>query len=400
MRPRYKKNKISFEEILIDKKVITNNESYERLETPISEINIAKVALVVLIIFFVLFGRIFYLSVVKGQENYIISERNRLRYILIKAPRGVIYDRYNKPIVSNKTSLSLILLPRDYYQSQQEQNIDIIDQVAQIFEIPSQDLSKIVGKIGPSSYEPVLIKTNINSTEARLFEAKIKEIDRMGFHLIEDYNRSYYDPLAFSHIVGYIGRMDEEESKKFPDYPIADLVGKFGLESKYEKYLHGISGKKMLEVDARLKMSPELGIIEPKSGNRVVTTIDRDLQKFLYEAMIKTTEKLKLSKASAIMTNPKTGEVLAMVSIPSMDVEAFSTGSPKEVIQKTINDKNNPFINRIISGLYAPGSTIKPLVALAALKEKLIDPLDKIRAGESIIIPNPYNPDKPAIFRD
>jgi penicillin-binding protein 2 len=100
------------------------------------------------------------------------------------------------------------------------------------------------------------------------------------------------------------------------------------------------------------------------------------------------------------MANPKTGEILAMVSIPSINADAFSSGSPKNIIQETLTSKFNPFINRAISGLYSPGSTIKPLVALAALMEKTINPEDNIKDVDAIVIPNKYNPDKPSIFKD
>jgi penicillin-binding protein 2 len=194
--------------------------------------------------------------------------------------------------------------------------------------------------------------------------------------------------------------MNDEDIKSNPNYPIADLIGKYGVETQYEKYLHGLSGKKMMEVDASSKLNPELGIINPIPGNRLVTTIDKELQQFLYDAMLKSVNKLGLNKATAIMTNPKTGEVLAMVSIPSIDAEAFSTGAPKSVINATLTNRYNPFINRAISGLYSPGSTIKPLVALAALMENTINPEDNIKDQDAVVIPNKYNPSKPSIFKD
>jgi len=235
---------------------------------------------------------------------------------------------------------------------------------------------------------------------ARLFESDIKESNRLGFYIIEDYMRSYSDPEAFTHVIGYTGKMSESDVEKYPQYPIADLIGKYGLESKYEKYLHGLSGKKMMEVDARSKINPELGILNPQPGNRLVTTIDKELQQFLYDALARSIEKLGLKKGTALMTNPKTGEVLAIVSFPSINAEAFSSGSPRNIIESTLTNKYNPFINRAISGLYSPGSTIKPLVAVGALMENLINPEDNIKDVDAIIIPNKYNPDKPAVFKD
>ncbi|MDD4784370.1 MAG: penicillin-binding transpeptidase domain-containing protein [Candidatus Pacebacteria bacterium] len=400
MKKRYTSSNLSLEEILVDKHAKTYEENFEKLERPISDGNVLKFFIFSLLCVLTIFGRIFYLNIIKGNENYLISEKNRTRYILIKAPRGIIYDRYHNAIVSNKTSLSLILLPRDFFDVTTQNKDLLIKQISSIFNLDIVELQSILNKIDEFSYEPILIKTNIDTDMARLFESDIKSTDRLGFYIIEDYTRAYSDAHAFTHVFGYTGRMSEDDIKTYPQYPIADLIGKYGLESKYEKYLHGLSGKQMMEVDARSKINPELGIINPKPGNRLVTTIDKELQQFLYEALLRTANKLGLKKGTALMTNPKTGEILAMVSIPAINAEAFSSGSPKNVIQETLTNKFNPFINRAISGLYSPGSTIKPLVALAALMEKTINPEDNIKDSDAIIIPNKYNPDKPSIFKD
>ena len=400
MKNYLKNSKISFEEVLVDRHAKNFNDDFQRLEEPLSELNILKFFVFCIVCLLILFGRIFYLNILKGNANYLISENNRIRYVLIKAPRGVIYDRYHKAIVSNKTSLSLILLPRDFLDKKINSLDTRINTISNIFGLEKEELEKILAKIDQSSYEPILIKTNITSDMARVFESDIKEADRLGFYVIEDYMRSYSDSNAFTHVTGYIGRMNDDDIKNNPSYPIADLIGKYGIETQYEKYLHGLSGKKMMEVDASSKLNPELGIINPVPGNRLITTIDKELQQFLYDAVLKSVNKLGLHKATAIMTNPKTGEVLAMVSIPSIDADAFSSGAPKSVINETLNNKYNPFINRAISGLYSPGSTIKPLVALAALMEKTVNPEDNIKDVDAIVIPNKYNPSKPSIFKD
>ncbi len=401
MRKNSKKfNSLSFEEILVDKKAKLYNDDFQKLETPISELNVLKFFIFSCICIIILFGRVFYLNIIKGEENYLISENNRTRYILIKAPRGVIYDRYHKAIVANTTSLSLILVPRDFFEKKDGDINHVISYISSVFEISKDDLNKIIKQINEYSYEPILIKTNVTSDMARLFESDIKESNRFGFYIIEDYTRSYADAEAFTHVVGYTGHMNDKDIERYPQYPIADIIGKYGLESKYENYLHGSSGKEMMEVDAMSQINPELGVLKPKPGDRLITTLDKDLQQFVYDALARTINKLGLKKGTALMSNPKTGEILAMVSFPSIDAEAFSSGSPVNVIQKTLNNKYNPFINRAISGLYSPGSTIKPLVAIGALMEKLIDPELEIKDVDAIIIPNKYNPDKPAVFKD
>ena len=114
MKRPLKNSKIAFEEILVDRHAKSFSDDFQRLEAPLSEVNILKFFVFTFVCILILFGRVFYLNIIKGNENYLNSENNRMRYILIKAPRGVIYDRYHNAIVSNKTSLSLIVLPRDF----------------------------------------------------------------------------------------------------------------------------------------------------------------------------------------------------------------------------------------------------------------------------------------------
>ncbi len=399
MRNYHKKPKIDIEEVLMDRRALNKeNEVLEKLETPVETKNIFFVFLSIMVCVIILYGRVFYLDIIKGQFFYQLSETNRLRYTPIKAPRGIIFDRYGKALVENKMTLSLILSPQDLFSNTNKDNL--ITEVANIFGLSSEDIQKKYTHLNSFSFEPILLKTNISTDEARIFESEIKEEDRKGFYLVEDYSRRYVDPEAFSHILGYIGKMDEEDVANNPEYPISDVLGKMGLEKYYEKYLHGTSGKKLIEVDAKAHMNPNLGEESPQAGNNIYTTIDKDMQIELYKDLSNAVKGLGIHKAAGLIINPKTGEVLSLVSLPAIDVNVLTNGSPKKTIEAMMTDKYMPFINRIISGLYAPGSTIKPLVAMAALEEKTVDPNKKIVDEDALIVPNPYDPEHPATFRD
>lgn len=396
---RYSKPKIDIEEVLMDRRALSDeDQQLERLETAVEPKNIFMVFVVVLFFFVVLYGRVFFLEIIQGNFFYKLSEVNRLRYIPIKAPRGIIFDRYGKPLVENKMTLSLILTPQDLNNNKNKDALVL--QVASIFNLLPADIEKKYLNLNSYSFEPILLKTNVSNDEARIFESETKEEERAGFYLVEDYSRFYEHPEAFSHVLGYIGKMDDKEISENPLYPISDVMGKMGLEKYYEKYLHGVSGKKLLEVDAKSKINPNLGEESPHSGNNVMTTIDKDLQIEMYEVLKAAAEKLKINKAAGLAINPRTGEVLALVSLPSIDANALTSGSPRKTIEAMMTNKFQPFINRVISGLYAPGSTIKPLMAMAGLEEDLVDPNKQYKDENALIVPNPYDPEHPAIFRD
>jgi len=295
-------------------------------------------------------------------------------------------------------AMSLILSPQDLATNINKEKV--ILQIAAIFNLLPADIESKYLNLSSFSFEPVLLKTNVTTDEARIFESETKEEERKGFYLVEDYSRAYVNSNAFSHVLGYVGKMDSEDITDNPDYPISDVLGKMGLEKYYESYLHGFSGKKLIEVDSKSHLNPNLGEESPKPGNSVYTTIDKDLQIELYNDLFSAVQKLGINKAAGIILNPKTGEVLSLVSLPSIDVNALTSGSPKKTIDEMMTNKYMPFINRAISGLYAPGSTIKPLVAMAALEEGTIDPNKVIKDEDALIVPNKYDPEHPAIFRD
>jgi len=399
MQAKYKKPKIDVEEVLMDRRALNKErETLEKLETPISAKNIFVAFLVVCVCLCVLYARVFYLNIIKGNFFYQLSETNRLRYIPIKAPRGIIFDRYGKPLVENSLTLSLILSPQDILQNPNKDAVAL--KVANIFNLSFNDIQTKYNSHKLLSFEPILLKTNVLLEEARKFESEITEQERKGFYLVEDYSRYYEDPEAFSHVLGYTGRMDSTDIKNNPQYPISDIIGKMGLETYYERYLHGVSGKKLIEVNAQSEMNPNLGEISAKPGNNLITTIDKDLQIELYKDLKTTITNLHINKGAGLAINPKTGEVLALVSFPSINVNILTKGAPRIDIDKMTNNIYMPFINRVISGLYAPGSTIKPLVAMAALQEHTIDPNKTIVDEDAIIVSNPYDKNHPSKFHD
>lgn len=389
------KNIIEPEEILLEEKNDKEN-SFGRLEWAIKPTYLKTVFWLSLLAFIIIFGRVFYLEAIQGDFYAQRAENNRLRYYFVNAPRGIIYDRYNKPLVSNISSYSLIMVPPDLPRDKDSKD-KAIKEVSEIFNLETSEITQHLTK-DVISLEPVLLKTNLEIEEVRKFETQM--LSASGFEIVQDTSRYYPYAEAMAHLVGYVGKMSEEDIKKYPNYPLTSVIGKTGLESYYENYLEGSFGKRLIEVDASYKIIKDLGTQEPISGNDLITTIDKDLQIKLYETLKQYSDDLDLKGAVGIVLNPLNGEVLALASLPSFDPNVMTKGSPQAIIESYLNNQNHPLFNRTISGLYHPGSTIKPLMAVAALEEHIIDPKKEIYDEGEIVIVSPYDPNQKYVYKD
>ncbi len=387
------------EEVLLDRKAEEAKEkNLEKLEFPISSFLIKVVFGICLILFSIIFSRLFYLQIVEGENYQRRAENNRTHYYIISAPRGIIYDRYGEPLVFNSPSFSLVMVPLNLPKKEQERT-DIIEKIVDIFNIEKAEIDTLLKDYKTIySFQPILIKSNLDIEEVRYFETRIKS--NSGFSVISDYSRHYPFKDAFAHILGYIGKISPEDIFKYKDYPLASVVGKDGLEAYYERTLQGKAGKRIIEVDANFNIQKDLGSIEPKKGEDIITTIDKDLQIVFYDTLKERIEALGVQGAAGIILDTKTGEILSLVSLPSFDPNVFTKGSPRDLINQYLQSSSLPLFNRAISGLYPPGSVIKPLMALAALEENIIDPEKEIFTEGKIIITSPYDPQQKYIFND
>ncbi len=186
----------------------------------------------------------------------------------------------------------------------------------------------------------------------------------------------------FSHILGYTGRINQTELDNNSNYAVNDYIGKQGIEKSYEESLRGIPGK----------FEKEKTLSEPESGKNLVLSIDLGLQNKIYDELKKGIEKIGVKKGAAVALDPRTGQVLALVSYPSYDDNLFAKGILKEEFDKIQNNPSNPLFNRVLSAQYPTGSTIKPFIASGALQEKTISPDKKILDNGFIEIINKYDP--------
>ncbi|MDD5606533.1 MAG: penicillin-binding protein 2 [Candidatus Pacebacteria bacterium] len=322
-----------------------------------------------------LFVSSFYYQIIRNDDFKVLANQNQYITNYLTASRGVIYDNSGNQLVSNKVIFNL------YIETEKTSKKDL----------------KTLADI---------LKQDIDSDSLFLIE----NIDIETLILIESFNfpfvyyeqsliREYKDPEIFSHIIGYIGKISQQELAVLPEYSLQDYVGKMGIEKYYDNYLKKIPGKVLIERDSLGNILSEKKVSDSQPGYNLELWIDAELQVKLYTELEKTMNQVGSVKASAIAIDPRTGGILALVSLPGFNNNFFSDNNQK-MIQQVLQDPQKPLFNRAISGLYAVGSTIKPLTGLAALQENIISSEKKIDCKGQINISHQYNPEITYTFRD
>lgn len=354
-----------------------------KMEKPIKRNPLGIFWLLIIAAIIILAGRVFYLNAVKGGYYREIAQGNRVRSIVIQAPRGKIMDRHGIVLVNNIPSVDAIIIPADIPRGNDKEE-KIVRKISEILKINEGEIKGKIESLDRSSLNPVLLKENISQEESLILMEKNRELP--GVSIGKTAVREYIDGLIFSHILGYEGKINKKELGENPDYLLTDYIGKQGIEKSYEKQLRGIHGALRVEVDSAGEMKRELGTINPKPGSDLILSIDAGLQKKIFDELSLILEKTKTKTAAAVAINPKNGEILALVSLPSYDNNYFVHGITSEEYSRLINDPDNPLFNRVISGEYPPGSALKPLVALAALSEGTINSGTSVSCGGAINI--------------
>jgi penicillin-binding protein 2 len=336
----------------------------------------------------VLVIKLFSLQVVSGQYYRKLSEGNRLRNQVILAPRGFIKDTRGQLLAQNKASYSLVATPADLPK---EGLRDQVERLAQLIHFEAQEIMTELSNYKGNAFEPVVLKQNISAEEKILFETKASEF--AGFSVRTIPIRDYIEPEIFSHVLGYAGIVSESELAKSqttdnPYSPI-DFIGKSGIELSYEQDLRGLNGVNQIEVDASGVPVQTIGTIDPEAGNILELNIDKELQEQLYRNF---TQNASTIKGAAVALDPRTGAVLALVSLPGYNNNLFAEGISHADYERLLNDKSLPLFNRAIAGTYAPGSTVKPMVSIAALEQGVVTENTVIVDRGVLTIPNQFNP--------
>ncbi|MBI1866139.1 MAG: penicillin-binding protein 2 [Candidatus Staskawiczbacteria bacterium] len=360
--------------------------SEKRLEVPLKERIIYAIFIVFLLLVLTFFSKTFYLQVVEGKRFFTYAQNNKGRISLIRPERGIIYDRNLKKLVSNSPVFDLICDRRNFDYSVAG-GVKDIEELARIVGKDPESLKK---EIETSVESQILIFQNIPYENLLVLETRINEF--LGCKIEKNTVRDYTFSESFSHILGYTGRINQDELDNSSNYAVNDYIGKQGIEKFYENFLRGVPGKFEEEKNVVGQKFSEKVLLEPESGKNLVLSINSDLQNKIYDELKKGIEAIGSKKGAAVALDPRTGQVLALVSYPSYDDNLFSKGISQEEFDKIQNNSSNPLFNRALSAQYPIGSTIKPLLASAALEEKLISPDKKILDNGFIEIRSKYDP--------
>jgi len=349
--------------------------------------------IIVLVIFTVLVGRLTWLQVVRGEEFKQQAEQNRIRLLPITAPRGTFYDRNGVPLVNNRPGFSISLVPINGPIPS-----EVIDRLAGLLSMNPADIQKKI-KQQDNPLQPITIKTDIGPDIITKIEERREDLP--GVVLEVQAVRSYINNELGAHTFGYVGEVSdyELEKGKVTDYKSGDIVGKSGLEQIWDKDLRGSDGGAQIEVNVSGRPVQMLGKKQPIAGNDLVLTIDVNIQKAAEKAMDERLRYLQdklgnpeAKAAAAVVMNPQTGEILAIVSRPTFDPNKFNGGiSTKD--WKEINDNpSNPLQNRTINAEYPPGSGFKIVTGTAALETGKVTPEEKILdTGRHWLVPSKGN---------
>jgi penicillin-binding protein 2 len=314
------------------------------------------------LVFCLLLLRIWYLQVVSYDDLLDRSVRNRVRVLSLDASRGPIYDRNGQLLVDSRPAFQISVMRQDV----KDRDL-LLQRLATLLEVDAAELEQrwLEGKRFPA-YRPVPLASDVSR---EMMERVMEQgVDLPGVIIEVLPIRDYLNQGEAAHIIGYLGEITESElrSGDFQSYSGGDFVGKTALERAYEPYLHGQQGESLVEVDVKGELMRQLQTEAPQPGNKVYLTIDEELQHAASEAF-------DGEAGAAVALDVKTGEVLAMVSLPTFDPAIFAQGITSADWKELVADSRFPLQNKAISGLYPPGSTFKMVVALAALKAGVID---------------------------
>lgn len=326
-----------------------------------SAFNFANI--VIIVAFSLIFSRLWYLQIIKGDYFKNLSENNRIRIQEIPAPRGILFDREGAALVDSFPSFDVSLFRQDV--PDMKALIPILSRSMSID--PDKLQAKIDGSRGIPPSQPLKIKADISRRELAMVETR--RLDLPGVMVDMVIRRNYpYGSLA-AHLIGHLGEISprELEAEEYVNHKMGYYIGKYGLEKELELELMGEHGGRKFEVNSLGRKMRVLGNLEPNPGNNLFLTLDLELQKTAEEAMAG-------KRGAVVAMDPQNGDILALVSKPDFDPNLFARGISPENWKALIENPSNPLQNRAIQGQYPPGSVFKIVMTLAGLEEKIITP--------------------------
>lgn len=329
--------------------------------------------LAIVAVFLLLAGRLTVLQIVNSSQNQALAEGNRVRETEIRAPRGVIYDAGRGIVARNTPNYEVTVVPAELPRRAADRAA-IYSKLAGALGKPTEEIQHQAEAKGTRYGQQIVIADKLDRDASVLL--RMRAYNLPGVTVQDNPQRQYASPELYAHILGYTGRVSEDDLKRNPDFQTSDYVGKTGLETIYEKELRGLAGQRRMEVNAQGESIKELQSDDPTSGQNLLLAVDPELQKAMSAAVqngVRSSKK-KATGGSGVALNPKNGEVLGMVSEPTFDNNRFEQGIGESDYRQLADDERKPLFNRPIAGEYPPGSTFKLVTATAALAEGVVTP--------------------------
>jgi penicillin-binding protein 2 len=359
--------------------------------TPGLALRVAVLGALALIAFGILFLRLWSLQVLSGETYLDVAQNNQLRTIRVEAPRGYVLDRNGRVIVGNTPGTAVKLWVGDLPK---RGRYALIQRLAGVLGVPPGRLAREVDERADEPANPITVKTDVTEPQIRYLYEHQSEFP--GVQVQDTYLRYYPHSTLAAHVLGYVGEISEGELKQNARrYRLGDRVGKTGVERTYDLELRGAPGLAQVRVDSmgRPQSSPEIRR-EPRAGHALRLTLDLGLQRAAERAI---RDGIKLAHendswfadgGAIVAIDPRDGAVLAMASNPTYKPSVYVEPVDRKKIARLLDDEaadkaNHPALNRATYGQYPPGSTWKPVVALAAMQEHLLAPGDAIQCTPS-----------------
>lgn len=317
--------------------------------------------------------RLWFIQVYRGDYYRRISENNRIRKIEIPAPRGIILDRNGQVLLGNRPFFDLIFIPQ--FVKDKEVTFKVL---SRLLHVPVATFERrLQQSAGQPKFLPITLKRNLSIHEVSTVQSNKAFLPGIDISVAP---RRDYKPDTPAHLLGYLGEINRgklnEMNRKIRDNPymMGDLVGKQGIEARWESHLRGRRGYRLIQVDAFGRQSHmfdkdrwNLPQVQAKPGDDVILTIDADLQKATVDAF-------RGKYGAVVVMDPRNGQILAMISEPGFDPAIYQVGLSSEEWRALLSDPFHPFLDKTTGGEFPPGSTYKAVVAMAALEEKIINP--------------------------
>jgi penicillin-binding protein 2 len=332
------------------------------------------VGILIFAVFSIFLGRLAQLQLVQGQQLRTKSEQNSIRTVRLDAPRGSILDREGRVLASTRPAFDLEVMPSEVRGSNLTSQA-----LGQLLEIDTSALRERVEKRrGRERFQPLLVQADLPYESLARVETHRYALPGVITEVRP--RREYLEGELAAHLMGTLGevRSDQLERPEFQDYRQGEIVGQTGLESSLERTLRGSAGGRNVIVDVAGREVERLDEVDPVAGSDVTLSIDLDLQRAAMDAFQAENGDEPDRLGALVALDPRNGDILALVSRPAFDPNAFAGGVDAETWRGLMKDENKPLQNRVVAGQYPPGSTYKPFLAAAGLETGLITPTSRV----------------------